>query len=91
MSAPGGCLLQGVSTPGRGVCSGVSAHGGGGYASGGSAAGGFLLWRVYLIGGDAGIPTHPPPLWAEFLTHAWENITLPQTSFADGKNAHKEK
>ena len=21
---------------------------------------------------------HPLPLWTEFLTHAWENITLPQ-------------
>ena len=26
----------------------------------------------------------PPPLWTEFLTHASENITLPQTSFAGG-------
>ena len=25
-----------------------------------------------------------PPLWTEFLTHATENITLPQTSFAGG-------
>ena len=28
----------------------------------------------------------PSPLWTEFLTHASENITLPQTSFAGGKN-----
>ena len=35
----------------------------------------------------AGKPT-PPPLWTEGMTHACENITLPQTSFADGnKNA----
>ena len=27
-----------------------------------------------------------PPPWTEFLTHASENITLPQTSFAGGKN-----
>ena len=27
---------------------------------------------------------HHPPLWTEFLTHACENITLPQTSFAGG-------
>ena len=27
---------------------------------------------------------HPP--WTEFLTHASENITLPQTSFAGGNN-----
>ena len=31
-------------------------------------------------------PSHAPPLWTEFLTHASENITLPQTSFAGGKN-----
>ena len=34
---------------------------------------------------------HPPgtrhtPLWTEFLTHASEHITLPQTSFAGGNN-----
>ena len=29
------------------------------------------------------------PLWTEFLTHASENITLPQTSFAGGKNWKK--
>ena len=29
------------------------------------------------------------PLWTEFLTHATENITLPQTSFAGGKNELK--
>ena len=27
-----------------------------------------------------------PPPWTEFLTHACENITLPQTSFAGGNN-----
>ena len=31
----------------------------------------------------------PLPLWTEFLTHACENITLPQTSFAGGKNHAK--
>ena len=34
------------------------------------------------------MPTSPPPcrphLWTEWLTHASENITLPQTSFATG-------
>ena len=29
--------------------------------------------------------TPPLPLWTEFLTHASENITLPQTSFGGGK------
>ena len=28
---------------------------------------------------------HTSPLWTEFLTHACENITLPQTSFPGGK------
>ena len=51
---------------------GVPAWSGGGYLPG---PGG-----VYLV-------RHPPP-WTEFLTHASENITLPQTSFAGGKNIH---
>ena len=54
-----------------------------------------LGW-VYLPGLGGGVPawcrgcTCPctPPLWTEFLTHASENITLPQTSFAGGKNLH---
>ena len=29
------------------------------------------------------------PLWTEFLTHATENITLPQTSFAGGNNVYR--
>ena len=29
---------------------------------------------------------HATPLWTEFLTHASENITLSQTSFAGGNN-----
>ena len=32
------------------------------------------------------LPRYSPPPWTEFLTHASENITLPQTSFAGGKN-----
>ena len=28
----------------------------------------------------------PHPLWTKFLTHATENITLPQTSFAGGND-----
>ena len=28
------------------------------------------------------------PLWTEFLTHASENISLPQTSFAGGNNRY---
>ena len=34
-----------------------------------------------------GTPQSRPPPWKEFLTHASENITLPQTSFAGGKDA----
>ena len=30
--------------------------------------------------------TPPPDQATEFLTHAYENITLPQTSFAGGNN-----
>ena len=39
-----------------------------------------------------GMLGYHPPLWTEFLTHASENITLPQHSFAGGKNdKHKTK
>ena len=32
---------------------------------------------------------HPPLSWTEFLTHVYENIALPQTSFAGGKNNNR--
>ena len=32
----------------------------------------------------------PPPPWTERMTHACENITLPQTSFASGKDVTKD-
>ena len=48
---------------------GVPAWSGGGYLPG---PGGVCTW------------SGTPPLWTEFLTHASENITLPQTSFAGG-------
>ena len=35
---------------------------------------------------EAAPPGGSTPLWIEFLTHTSENITLPQTSFAGGKN-----
>ena len=46
---------------------------------------------VYQVPGG-GIPActeaePPPPPWTEFLTHATENITLPQTSFAGGNKS----
>ena len=31
-----------------------------------------------------GVSLAETPLWTEFLTHAYENITLPQTTFAGG-------
>ena len=63
------CSRRGVSAPGRGVCSGGRG--------------------CLLLGGGVVVPQHtlrqtPPPLWTEFLTHATETITLPQTSFAGG-------
>ena len=33
------------------------------------------------------LPRYSLPPWTEFLTHATDNITLPQTSFAGGWNA----
>ena len=50
----------------------------------------YLVWGVYLVPrgdvpglGGVYLPRYSP-LWTEFLTHASENITLPQTSFAGG-------
>ena len=42
-----------------------------------------VLEGMYLPG--QGTCPGTPPLWTEFLTHASENITLPQTSFVGGK------
>ena len=44
-----------------------------------------LPWdQAYPPGPDTPQDQAPSPLWTEFLTHACENITLPQTSFAGG-------
>ena len=44
-------------------------------------------WGVFHSGGSASsMHWGRPPLWTEFLTHAYENITLPQTSFAGSEN-----
>ena len=67
------------------------------HCSGGcTCLGGVPARGVYLPGGlparggvpaQRGVPAQVlPPPWTEFLTHATENITLPQTSFAGGKN-----
>ena len=60
--------------PGRGgVCPGV-----GGCLTGGCLPRGCTWsWGVYLV------RYSPPPV--DRMTHASENITLPQTSFASGK------
>ena len=64
-------LCWGGGVPGLGRLGGVPALGGSGACSGG--------------GIPACTEADPPPPWTEFLTHASENITLPQTSFAGGK------
>ena len=73
VSASGGCLNQGVSAPG-----GYLLHGGvcsrGAPGPGGSSQGGCLLWGV------------SSPCGVCPVLHASENITLPQTSFAGGKD-----
>ena len=96
----GGCHALGGSAQGRClVCSGVHWSGGvsapgwgrwllrGVPGPGGVCSGGCLVLLPGL-GGD-GIPVcteADPTLCTEFLTHATENITLPQTSFAGSKN-----
>ena len=82
--SPRGCLLQGGCTWSQGV----SAPGGctwswGGVCSREGVPGpGGCTWSQ---GGGTWSGT-TSPLWTEFLTHASENITLPQTSFAGVKN-----
>ena len=74
----GECTCPGVYLPGRlpawGVC---------------TCPGVYLPWGYLLVGctcPGVGICPGAPPPCTEFLTHATENITLPQTSFAGGKN-----
>ena len=91
---PRGVYLPGVYLPGACTCWGVYLSGGCTCLEGVSAWG-CTCWGVYLSGGCTclgctcpGGCTCPdtPHLWTEFLTHATENITLPQTLFAGGKN-----
>ena len=100
-TCPGGVPARGVYLPG-GACPGGCTCPGGVYLPGGCTCpdgvylAGVSLPRgctcpggctcsegVYLPGGW--LPRYSP-LWTEFLTHATENITLPQTSFSGGKN-----
>ena len=68
----GGVYLLGVGVPGQGV-----------YLPGGcTCPGGVPTWGLPARGCTC---SGTPLLWTEFLTHATENITLPQTSFAGGK------
>ena len=56
----------------------------------------YLVRGMYLVPGGQevcpcpGVPAQvlPHPPRTEFLTHASENITLPQTSFAGGNNTN---
>ena len=70
--AGGVCLARGVCLA-WGVC----------LAGGSTLPEGVCLARGSALP-EGGIPacTEADPLWTEFLTHATENITLPQTSFA---------
>ena len=45
-----------------------------------SRLGGVVSWVGVVSGGVClgGVHPHDTPLWTEFLTHAYENITFPQ-------------
>ena len=74
-----GSPWRGVSLAGGSPWQGVSLVGG-------------SPWQGVSLAGEGGSPCQgasflgDPPPWTEFLTHASENITLPQTSFAGGNN-----
>ena len=81
--ARGVCLARGMS-PCQGVC----------LARVGLLARGICLARGCLLAGGRGVVVsqhvlRQTALWTEFLTHATENITFPQTSFAGGKYSWK--
>ena len=76
---PGGCTCL---VPGGCTCLVL----GGVYLVGGCGPGGYLIrGGTCLVWGGCTWSGTPPP-WTEFLTHASEIITLPETSFAGGKN-----
>ena len=88
-SGGGGCLVRGGvvgSAPGGGVWSGggVSAPGGGSALGRGCLLRGGLLPGGCLPGTPPGPDQVPPPV--NRMTDACKLITLPQTSFAGGKN-----
>ena len=60
---------------------------GGGAVPGRGEGGAYLVPGGCVPGPGEGVSQHAlrqTPPWTEFLTHASENITLPQTSFAGG-------
>ena len=95
-TALGGCTYDGVYLPRRCTCEGVCTCQGvylpggiparGMYLPGGVPASGVYLLGVYLSGGctcqGGYLPRYSPPV--NRMTDRCKNITLPQTSFADG-------
>ena len=83
-TCPGVYLPRGVPAQGVCTCRGCTCPGGctcqGCTCPGGCSCpeGGYL-------------PRYLLPPWTEFLTHASENITLPQTSFAGGNDIKSEQ
>ena len=69
----GGCLVPGGVCSREGVCSGGCVWSEGGLSQ-------------CMLGYHTSPAPDTPPLLTEFLIHAYENITLPQTSFAGGNN-----
>ena len=88
---PGGVLAQEVYLPGGCTCSRECTCQGCTYPGGCTCPRGYLPRGVVPSGGvstQGGTCPGTPPLCTELLTHATENITLPQTSFAgSNKNA----
>ena len=80
-------VLGGVLSPRGHLPRGVSAQGEGGVCLGGGVCPGGRLPQC-MLGYHTPGTRHTPP-WTEFLTHASENITLPQTSFAGGNEGRK--
>ena len=67
------------------VC-GCTRTGGGGVPA---LSGGYLPGPGGYTWSGGCVPGQVLPPWTEFLTHASQNITLPQTSFAGGNKLYK--
>ena len=101
-TCPGGVCAWGVYAPLRCTCWGCTCPGvylpRGCVPAGGVPAQGDVPARsvpaqggVFLPRGGGYLPRYLLPPWTEFLTHASENITLPQTSFAGGNDIKAEQ